>query len=78
MPSVKLQPDTLAILAGLRGRMGCGHSYDKIIQELVRRQIEGSVSAALAGDRLRRIEEMLTQLTLQKQAEPVAPTYKVE
>jgi hypothetical protein len=63
MPSVKLQPDTLAILSGLRGRFGCGHSYDALIQELVRRHLHDIKQALLAPNRLERIEAMLIQLT---------------
>ncbi len=62
MPSVKLHPDTLAILSGLRGRFGAGHSYDKLIQELVRRHMHDVNQAMLAPDRLERIEALLTQL----------------
>ena len=65
MPSVKLQPDTISILAALRGRLGCGHSYDRIIQELVHRHIHEVNAALLAPDRLERIEALLVQL-LQK------------
>ena len=62
MPSVKLQPDTLALLSGLRGRFRCGHSYDSLIQELIRRHMSEINQALLATDRLQRIEEMLTRL----------------
>ncbi|MCE0497341.1 MAG: hypothetical protein LV481_05270 [Methylacidiphilales bacterium] len=55
----------MKILAGLRGRLGCGHSYDKVIRELVRRHIEETTSTILAGDRLKRMEAMLTQLLMQ-------------
>jgi hypothetical protein len=73
MPSVKLKSDTLAVLSGLRARFGSGHSYDKLICELVRREIEGTANAVMAGDRLRRIEEMLIQLTLKNQDECTTP-----
>jgi hypothetical protein len=61
MPSIKIREDTLAVLSALRGRFRFGHSYDALITELVRREIEGIVSAAQAGERLRRVEEMTTQ-----------------
>lgn len=62
--SIKIRNDTLAVLAALRGRLGFGHSYDALIQELVKRQIEGTTSAAMAGDRLQRVEEIVTQILL--------------
>jgi hypothetical protein len=64
MPSVKLQPDTLAILGGLRARFGAGHSYDKIIRELVRREIDSIANTILAGDRLERLEAMVTRILM--------------
>jgi len=77
MTSIKLHDDTLAVLRGLRGRLGA--SYDEVVQELVRRHIDATTGAIMVGDRLKRIEQMLTQLMLQKQAEPTAPPkFKVE
>jgi hypothetical protein len=83
MTSIKLHDDTLAVLKGLRGRLGA--SYDEVVQELVRRQIDATTGAVTAGDRLRRIEEMLVQLTLQKQEDDdggdgdgTPPTYDVK
>ena len=64
MPSVKIRDDTLAVLRALRGRLGCGHSYDALIAELVKRQIDGTVSAAIAGNRIQRVEEIVTQILL--------------
>jgi hypothetical protein len=61
MPSVKLKPDTLAVLGALRGRFGAKHSYDAVIQKLVQREIDGTANAAQAGERLRRVEELTTQ-----------------
>jgi hypothetical protein len=61
MPSVKLRPDTLAVLAALRGRFGAGHSYDRLITELIKRHIDSTANAAQAGERLRRVEELTTQ-----------------
>jgi hypothetical protein len=83
MPSVKLQPDTLAILSGLRARFGCGQSYDKIIQELVRRHLHEINQSLLAPDRLERIEAMLIQLVQRTEDDgdggnPKLPTVNVE
>jgi hypothetical protein len=80
MPSVKLRPDTVAILAGLRGRLGCGHSYDKLIWELVRRHIDGTTSAVMAGDRLERLESMTTKILMHLEAStaPIPKKFTVE
>lgn len=64
MPSVKLRDDTLAVLGALRGRLGCGHSYDAVVTKLVKDHSDGTVSAALAGDRLQRVEELVTKILL--------------
>jgi hypothetical protein len=64
MPSVKLKPDTLAILGGLRARFGAGHSYDALIQELVKREISSVTRAVVAGDRLQRIEGIATKILM--------------
>lgn len=84
MPSVKLHPDTLAVLASLRGRFGAGHSYDRIIQELVRRYVHEVNQAMLAPDRLERIEALLVQI-IQKldddgddAADAKPPTFEVK
>ena len=80
MPSVKLREDTLATLSGLRGRFRCGHSYDALIQELVRRHLAEVNAALLAPDRLERIEAMLVQLTqkIGDDDDSKPPTFKVE
>ena len=83
MPAVKLHADTLAVLAALRGRLGSGHSYDKVIQELVRRHLEQINQALMAPDRLERIEAMLVQIAQKlgdgdDDAESKPPTFKVE
>jgi hypothetical protein len=64
MPSVKLGHDTLSVLGALRGRLGTGHSYDALINELVKRQVDGVTGAVVAGDRLQRIEEIVTKILI--------------
>lgn len=80
MQSIKLHDDTLAVLKGLRGRLGV--SYDEVVQELVRRQIAATTGAVTAGDRLKRIEELLTRLVQQAEedddGDDTPPTYQVE
>jgi len=60
MRSIKIHDDTDAMLTALRGRIGS--TKDEIIQELHRRYTAAQVEAITAGDRLRRVEEMLTKL----------------
>lgn len=81
MQSIKLHDDTLAVLKGLRGRLGA--SYDEVVQELVRRQIDATTGAVTAVDRLKRIEELLTQLVQQADDDDsdgggAPPSYQVE
>ena len=77
MRSIKIHDDTDAMLTALRGRIGS--TKDEVIQELVRRHTEAVSGAVTAGDRLRRIEELLTRLTLEKQDEEAAPpTFQVK
>jgi hypothetical protein len=78
MPSVKLRADTLAVLGALRGRLRCGHSYDALICELVRREIDGTATALMAGDRLLRLEEIMTKILLQQTASSTTQKYKIE
>jgi hypothetical protein len=80
MRSIKLHDDTLAVLRGLRGRLGA--SYDEVVQELVRRQIDATTGAVMAADRLKRIEEMVTKLAQTAQengdGDSTPPRFKVE
>jgi hypothetical protein len=83
MRSIKVDADTDALLTGLRGRLGS--SKDEVIRELVRRYNAALADALTAGDRLKRVEEMLVQLTLQKQEDDdggdgdgTPPTYDVK
>jgi len=78
MQSIKVHDATAALLNGLRGRLGS--TRDEVIQELVRRYNAALSDALTAGDRLKRVEEMLVRLTLRTQEDEQAapPTFKVE
>lgn len=77
MRSIKIHDDTDAMLTALKGRIGS--TKDEVIQELIRRHTEAVIGAVTAGDRLKRIEELLTRLTLEKQdEEAMPPTFQVK
>ena len=83
MRSIKVDADTDALLTGLRGRIGS--SKDEVIRELVRRYNAALADAVTAGDRLKRIEELVTKLVLLAEDDDgggdgggTPPAYKVE
>ena len=74
MQSIKVHDATAALLNGLRGRLGV--TRDDVIQELVRRYNAALEDALTAGDRLKRVEEILVRWDLRQQEEEQAAPLK--
>ena len=56
--------DVYADARAMEGRLGCGRGVNAVFRELIRRENAGVVAAILAGQRLERIEEIVTKILL--------------